>query len=89
MIKIILAAGFKVPFIFTAQAQVVSCVHMNDAKRSHSNINDKDRRAYFSPESGDGPSEMVLFCPDALLTDSLDASTDSFTVCTCGNKLNK
>lgn len=58
MIKIILAAGFQggVPFIFTAQAQVVSCVHMNDAKRSNSNINDKDRRVYFSPECGDGPS---------------------------------
>jgi len=62
--RIILVAGFKCGaelFFFTAPAQVVPCVHMNDAKRSNSNINDKDLWVRFSllvcgnGSSGDSP----------------------------------
>lgn len=81
--KIIPVAGFKHKadfFILTAQAQVGSCVHMNEAKRSNSNINDKkQQRVYFICVEM-GLRGIVLFRPDALLTDSLAASTDNCTV---------
>lgn len=63
--KIIPVTGFKgrILFIFRAAAQVVSCVHMNDAKRSKSNINDKDQRVYFGPVRRERSSGDSLVLP--------------------------
>ena len=65
-------------FFFTAQAQVVPCMYMNDARRSNSNINDNERLVCVERGSA---GDTGLFCPDTLLTDSLLTSTDNWTVC--------